>query len=98
MEEKSDKVEKEEKEKEEKEAPKLPFFTYMMMYPQPTLYGVDNKKDEKPSMVYMIPVYCVDPNNLPNGMTLPTMPTMPQMFPMPPFYSFQPFGMPMAHK
>ena len=98
MKEKEEKEEIKEKEKDDKNTPKLPFFTYMMMYPQPTLYGVDNKKNDKPSMVYMIPVYCVDPNNLPNGMNLPTMPTMPQMFPMSPFYSFPPFGMTMPHK
>ena len=91
-----DTCDKEEKEKHEKkrmnQMPNQPYMTYMMMYP----YGMNNPNDDKPPMMFMIPMYCVDPRSLPHGMPMPAMPPMPNM--QFPFFTFPPFGMNMQNK
>ena len=92
-EEKSDKEEKEKHEKKRmNQMPNQPYMTYMMMYP----YGMNNPNDDKPPMMFMIPMYCVDPRSLPHGMPMPAMPPMPNM--QFPFFTFPPFGMNMQNK
>lgn len=104
---KEEKVNKEEKEKNEERrndsVPFQPYLTYMMMYPSIPPSGNDNKKDNKPPMVFMIPVYCADPRSFPNDFPMSPMPPM-QPMPMPipnmqfPFYGYSPFPMNMQHK
>ena len=104
---KEEKVKKEEKEKNEERrndsVPFQPYLTYMMMYPSIPPSGNDNKKDNKPPMVFMIPVYCADPRSFPNDFPMSPMPPM-QPMPMPipnmqfPFYGYSPFPMNMQHK
>ena len=84
IEEKSDKEEIKTEKKTTNNAPNQPFWTFMSLNPNIPVCG-DDKKDDKPSMAYMIPVYCVDPRSFPNG--VPTMPPMTNMpFPFFPFY------------
>ena len=87
--------EKEEK-KSENETPKQPFWTYMSICP----LKIANKTDDVPSMMYMIPVLCADPNNMPKDFQIPPMPaitSVPPMTNMPYFFPY-PFGMTMQNK
>ena len=83
-EEKSDKEEKEKYESNRmNQMPKQPYMTYMMMYP----YGMNNQNDNKPPMMFMIPMYVVDPRGYPNGIPMPVIPNMQfgHFFPFPPY-------------
>ena len=88
---KKEEIKKEVKEDKKKtnEIPSQPSFAYMMMYPY-----IPNQKESKPTMTFMIPMYCVETKNMPQNFP---MPTMPQMAPMPgmpfQFYPYPPFGM-----
>ena len=66
----------------------IPNQTYMMMYP----YN-PNQKESKPTMMFMIPMYCVETKNMPQNFSFPTMPQMPMPGMQFPFYPYPPFGM-----
>lgn len=59
-----------------------------------------NQNENKNSMMYLIPVFCVDPKTITKEMKIPPIPTVspiPQMGNMPNFFPY-PYGMPMQNK
>ena len=95
---KKEEIAQEEKsEHEEKpEAQKQNFWTYMSM----CQVNMANQNENKNSMMYLIPVFCVDPKTITKEMKIPPIPTVspiPQMGNMPYFFPY-PYGMPMQNK
>ena len=90
---KEEKSEKEEREKYENrrnmEMPSQPQWTYMMMCP------CSNNPNDKPPLMFMIPMYCVDPRNYPNGIPMPTIPPMTNF--QFPFFAYPSYGMNMQN-
>ena len=61
--------------------------------------NVNNRNAKTPSMIYMVPILCLDSRHMPQQIQIPNMPTITSMSPMTNMPCFFPyFGMGMQNK